>query len=338
MGKEEIISNFGSNMKFFLNLLLLFSLSAKAQELFPHNEPASTVPKGVIGVRVFGESYKEITTQRNMAAIRVMYGLTPKLTVAISVSESNHHGKHLPANLVTHSHIGNQTIYYTQTIPKGTVNPYRFNGFYFFAKYRFLTIDGEKKHFRMAAYAEGSNIKQAHDEAEPNLLDDTKGYGGGLIVTCLKNKFAASLTTGVIIPKSYQETVPVGNGSILYTTTKINYGSAVKYNLSFGYLLYPKKYTDYNQNNWNIYLEFIGKSYQAATVFKDGEKLEVQTLGLKAGNYLEIHPGIQKIINSNFRIDASIGFNLVGTTYTHFYPLYMVGIQRYFYTNKNRKK
>jgi hypothetical protein len=325
-------------MKTLLAFILFFSISVNAQELFPLNEAASTVPKGVIGVRIFGESFKEINTQRNMGAIRLMYGLTPKLSIYLSTATSNHHGNHLPSNLITHTHIGNQTYYFAQSTTKGVVYPYRFNGFYFFAKYRFLTIDGEKKHLRIAAYGEYSNVKQAHDEAEPNLLDDTKGYGGGLIITMLKNRFAASLTTGVIIPGSYEETVPVGNGSILYNTTKINYGRAVKYNLSFGYLLYPKNYENYSQNNWNIYLEFIGKSYEAATVFQNGQQLDVESLGLKAGNYMEVHPGIQKIINSNLRIDASVGFNMINKSYTRFYPMYMLGIQRYFFQNNKSKK
>src|ERR1019366_8590868 len=190
----------------------------------------------------------------------------------------------------------------------------------------------------MSAYGECSNVNDAHDEAEPNLLDDTKGVGAGLIITCLKNRFAASLTTGVIIPGSYQETVPFGYGSIFFTTTKINYGNAVKYNLSFGYRLSPKEYQNYQQNNWNIYLELIGKSYQAATVIQDGVPVAVQTPLLKAGNYVEVYPGIQKIINSNLRLDFSVGFPLINMSYTRFYPVYMIGVQRYFFQNNRLKK
>lgn len=331
-------------MNFFkknLQILFLFaflSASLYSQELFIHNEPASSIPKGVFGVRIFGESYKEIGSRRNMGAIRLMYGLTPKLSIALSTSVSNHHGRNLPTNLITHTHLGSQTFYYTQNIPRGTIYPYRYNGIYFFSKYRFLTIDGQNKHLRMAAYAECSNVKQAHDEAEPNLLDDTKGVGVGLIITCLKNRFAASLTTGFIIPGSYQETVPAGIGSPLYTTTNINYGRAIKYNLSFGYLVFPKQYTDYTQDNWNVYLELIGKSYEAAKVVMDGQPLDIKSVGLMAGNYVEVHPGLQWIINSNLRIDLSVGFNMINRSYTRFYPLYMVGIQRYFFKNSTHTK
>ncbi len=319
-------------------MLILFSVPANSQELFIQNQPASSVPKGVLGVRAFVDTYKADATQRNLDAVRVMYGLTSKLSISLTASESNHHGKNLPKNLITHTHIGNQTVFYTQSISRGIPYPYRFNGFYFYAQYRFLSIDGQNSHFRMSAYGEYSNVNDAHDEAEPNLLDDTKGVGAGLIITCLKNRFSASLTTGVIISGSYEETVPVGNGSILFTDTKINYGRAVKYNLSFGYLLFPKEYQDYNQNNWNIYLEFMGKSFQAATVIQDGIPVAVQTPLLKAGNYVEVYPGIQKIINSNLRIDFSVGFPLINGSYTRFYPVYMIGVQRYFFQNKKSKK
>lgn len=313
-------------------ILFFIPLFSKGQELFLHNEPASSVPKGVFGARIFGESFKEISSQRNMLAIRLMYGITPKLSAYLTATGSNHHGKNLPKDLITHTHIGNQTIYYTQPIQKGISYPYRFNGIHIYAKYRFLTMDGQNKHFRMALYGEWSHIKNAHDEAEPNLLDDTKGYGGGLITTYLKKRFAVSLTSGVVIPGNYEETVPLTNGSSLMTHTEVQYGRALIYNLSFGYLLYPKEYKDYSQSNWNIYLEFNGKSYEGAKVFQDGLELETQSSSLKASHYVEVHPGIQRIVNSNLRIDLSVGFNLINKSYARFYPIYMVGVQRYFYS------
>lgn len=305
--------------------------SAHAQELYLHNEPASSIPKGVLGIRAFLESFHEVKVQRAMGALRLMYGLTPKFSLMVTATASNHHGKTLPKDLITHTHIGNQTIYYAQPVRKGVSYPYRFNGFYVYAKYRFLTLDKQNEHFRMALYGEWSNVNQAHDEAEPNLLDDTKGYGGGFITTYLKNHFAVSLTTGFIVSDNYEETVPVTAGSSLLTHIELQYGRAIKYNLSLGYLLYPRRYKDYNQTNWNIYLEFIGRLYEGAKVFQDGQELETRSFALKKGNYIEIHPGIQKIIDSDLRIDFSVGFNLINKSYIHFYPLYMIGVQRYFF-------
>ncbi len=325
-------------MKVCAQLLIFFLCisAASAQELFPHNEPASSIPKGVLGIRVFGESFREVKTQRNMGVLRLMYGLTPKLSVMASAIGANHHGDNLPENLITHIHTGSQSIYSTQNIQ---AYPFRFNGFNFYAKYRFLTSDEKNEHFRMALYGEWSNVKQAHAEAQPDLLDDTRGYGGGFITTYLKNRFAASLTSGFIIPIYYEETVPLHTvpshvGSSIPTFTELHYGRAIQYNLSFGYLLYPKEYKNYEQTNWNIYLEFIGKAYEAAKVIKDGLPIETQTYALNAGHSIEVYPGIQAIVASNLRIDFSVGFNLVND----FTPLYMIGVQRYFYFNKRKKQ
>ena len=307
-----------------------------AQELFPHNEPASSIPKGVFGARAFVESFQERNVWRNMGAIRLMYGLTPKLSVMATGTSSNHHGKKLPQDLVTHIHIGSQTIYYTNAIQKGVPYDYRINGINLYAKYRFLTIDGQNKHLRAAAYAEYAYITSAHDEAEPNLTDDNKGYGGGLIVTWLKNRFAASVTTGVIIPGSYSETQYTPSLSIPSTHIELFYGRAIKCNLSLGYLVSPKEYRDYNQTNWNVYFEFQGKTWESAKVLQDGVSIDIQTPALKSGYYVEVHPCIQKIIDSNLRIDFSVGFPLINKSYVHFYPLYLIGIQRYFYPRVKR--
>jgi hypothetical protein len=325
-------------MKFFAWIFLIGCIfSSRAQELFPNNEPASTLPKNVLGLRTFATSYNEYGTLRNLFVLRAMYGITPKLTVMISGSESNHHGDLFPPNLVYHTHNGAQTAYGTGNFQRGVQYPYQFNGLYFFGKYRFLSIDGQNRHFRMALYGEYSTVHVAHDEAEPSLLDDTKGYGGGLIATWLRNHLAVSLTTGAIIPGSYSGYSPDTYGGP-NVPTKIIYGNAVKYNLSFGYLLYPFVYTNYRQTNVNLYLEFMGKSYGGATVYQYGDKnVPVSTPLLQAGNYVEAHPGLQIIFRSNLRVDFSAGFPVINQSYARFYPIYMLGIQRYFYSGKRVK-
>lgn len=321
----------------FIMLAFVLSLTSKAQELFPHNEPASNLPKGVIGMRPFYKTYPEVDLMRRMYALRIMYGLLPKLTVMGTISITNHHGKDLPPNLVTHTHVGNQTIYSTNNFQRGVVYPYLFSGVYLYAKYRFLTYDRKNEHLRMALYADWSNVGVAHDEAEPNLMDDTKGYGGGLIATYLKNHFAASFTGGFIVPKYYEGYSPdIGGPKV---PTKIEYGRAALYNLSLGYLLYPKKYSDYNQTNINLYVEFIGKSYEAAKVTQYGYiNVPIQTPILEKGNYVEVHPSVQVIFDSNLRIDLGMGFPLINRSYTRFYPVYYVGIQRYFFPMSKKIK
>lgn len=320
--------------KILIIISAFYFSSVHAQELYPLNEPASNVPKGVLGVRAFSETYREVNLMRNLFALRLMYGILPRFTITATSSISNHHSVNFPANLASHTHIGNQTVFSTGNFQRGVYYPYLFDGIYLFAKYRFISMDGQNTHFRMAAYTEVSYINVAHDESEPDLLEDNKGYGGGLITTYLHNHFAASLTSGIIIPGSYSGYSPDPSGGP-DVPTKIQYGRAVKYNLSLGYLLFPRKYQDYKQGNLNLYTEFIGKSYEAAVVTQYGDKvLPIQTPLLQAGNYVDICPGLQYIFNSNLRVDLTTRFPLLNRSYAHFYPVFMLAVQRYFYPRK----
>lgn len=320
--------------KSFLLISLFSVLNQNAQELYPHDEPASTIPKNVLGLRQFNETYKESGIYRNMFCMRLMYGLLPKLTVMSTVSLNNHHGEMLPPGLVTHTHNGNQTVYSTGNFKRGVLYPYKVNGVYLYAKYRFLTFDGQNKHLRFAAYADWSNNKTAHDEAEPNLVDDTRGFGGGLIITALKKKFAVNAVIGFIKPGYYEGFAIDPNDSTL-VPTKVQYGNAVRYSLSFGYLVYPFKYKSYNQTNISLYVEMFGRSYGAAKVTQYGfVNVPIQTPLLQSGSYVEMHPGIQAIFNSNLRVDFSVGFPMINKSYVRFYPVFMLGVQRYFYFGK----
>jgi hypothetical protein len=324
-----------TSRKLFLFICLcLFSSGFFSQELFPTSEPASNVPKGVLGVRLTEESYKEVSLYRNLVSARIMYGLFSKLTLMANFTETNHHGPDFPAGLAFHTHNGNQSVFGSGNYQRGVVYPYLFTGIDLYAKFRFLTIDGEHSHLRMALYGEWSNVDVAHDEAEPTLLDDTKGYGGGLIATVLKNHLAVSFTGGFIRPGGHDGMSPDIYGGPMVPTT-LTYGNAWIYNLSFGYLLLPVHYHNYDETNVNVYLEFKGKSYGEASIVQYGVKpVPIQTPLLQAGNYVDVFPGIQTILHSNMRIDFSVGFPLVGQSYAHFYPVYMFGIQRYFYLRK----
>jgi hypothetical protein len=327
--------SFSAVRAFLACAFLLPFLSATGQELFILNEPASSVPKGVIGIRAFSQNYKEYNTSRSLDVLRAMYGVTARLSVMATGSISNHHDRKLPKDLINHTHTGNQTNYYTQPIKLGVHYPYLFNGIYLYAKYRFLSRDGQNEHFRMSAYADWSNVGVAHDESEPNLMDDTGGYGFGLISTWLKDRFAVSLTAGFIKPDAYFELQPDFSGGP-DLPTKIYYGNAVKYNLSFGYRLAPRKYEDYEQVNWNLYLELTGKTYDAATVIQNGTSITAKAAALQNGTYVEVSPGIQRIISSNTRIEFCYAFDLIGYSFVHFTPMWTLAVQRYFY-NPSKK-
>lgn len=318
--------------------MLGFSSAVSAQELFPTTEPASSIPKGAIGVRVYAEDFKEIAQSRNQFSLRLMYGITAKWSISLQPNVSNHHDVFLPATLLTHTHPGNSTLPTAGKVQYGLSYPYLFGGFYFYSKCRLFSFDGNDSHFRIALYGEYSTSKVAHDEAEPNLVGDNGGYGGGFIVTRLKGRLAVSFTGGVIIPDSYAESRTMPHfGSYIFTNT-IEYGRAVKYDLSIGYLLYPSQYESYNQANYNIYLELIGRSYEGAKITQNGEVAEIASPALMAGNYIEARPGIQKIFNSNTRLDLSIGFDLSNRSWIHFTPLYTVGLQHYFYLAKRSRE
>jgi hypothetical protein len=216
----------------------------------------------------------------------------------------------------------------------------------FYAKYRFLSLDGQNTHFRVAAYGEYSILKVAHDEAEPTLLDDNSGWGAGIITTYLKNHFAVSFTGGIILPLIYKGDVPDQISGLPGVPATITYGNACNYSLSFGYLLSPQSYTSYKQTNWNVYMEFIGKDYdemkmQVGNVYYHLPQYAISVAGnkaLQANQYIEFYPGVQCIIKSDLRIDISAGFPIESRSYVHFYPIYTLGVQRYFYFHKHKIK
>lgn len=59
-----------------LYVIILFPCASfiisKGQELYPHNEPASSVPKGVFGVQYMEKNYQDIDMLRNMFAVKLM--------------------------------------------------------------------------------------------------------------------------------------------------------------------------------------------------------------------------------------------------------------------------
>ena len=102
--------------------------SISAQELFPHNDPASNIPKGVLGIRVSNEFYKELNQTRSSQIYRFMFGLSPRWMISQSFSFSNHHAKTLPQGAILDDGNGG---YYTHGVKKGGKYPYGFDNFLF---------------------------------------------------------------------------------------------------------------------------------------------------------------------------------------------------------------
>ncbi len=323
-------NNFFKNISIIL-LLFVFIYNATtlaAQELYPLSEPASSIPKNVIGVRFTSEQYHEVNQWRTQQGLRIMYGLTPRLSTYVTAIASNHHGNKMPEEFPFHN-----------TPERGAYYPYRFNGAHLYAKYRFLSLDSKNEHFRMAAFAEGTWVKTTHHETEPDLMmGDNSGVGAGLISTYLIQKFAATLTLGFIKPFGISGNSPDPIIGLPDVPVRLEYGNTFTYGLSIGYLVFPRKYQSYNQTNFNIYFEAKGKYFgSAAVTIFEGQANEYflhvsrYPLALQRGYFLDISPGIQFIIRSNFRIDASVTFPALGKSYARMYPVYTAGLQYYIF-------
>ena len=80
----------------------------------------------------------------------------------------------------------------------------------------------------------------------------------------------------------------------------------------------------------------MGKSYDSATVKYDGAIANIKTKLLQQGTYVDMYPGIQWIVNSNSRLEISVGYPILSESYIHFYPVYTIAFQRYFYFVKKQ--
>ncbi|MBX7181697.1 MAG: hypothetical protein K1X82_06275 [Bacteroidia bacterium] len=301
--------------------LLSQTLFSNAQELFTHVDPASNIPKGVLGVRVCNEFFKEYSQFRSSQVYRFMFGLSSKWMISQSFSFSNHHGKTLPAGTILTDSTGK---YYTYGVIKGKKYPYGFDNFQLAIRYRFLSLDADHEHWRMTAILEFAGGTEPHDEAEPNIgMGDNGGLNLGITSTYLKNRFAISLNTAFTLPASYNEA---------FEHITIRYGKALSYNLALGYLVFPRVYRSYKQTNLNVYLELLGKTYGSGSIWKENELVSIlNTTRFNGHTLLEARPSVQFIIHSNTRLDLSCGFPIVGTSYARFYPAYYFNIQHYFF-------
>lgn len=306
------------SLVFILPSLICITYNTKAQELYPNSEPASINPKNTLGIRLMNEAYYSESTIKSWHGAMFMYGVNSKLMLNAMVTTSNHHYKTLPSGFIQSDSNNVEFVNSNPTIRK---NNYAFESVNLGFRYRFLNRDGDHKHFRMALYGNGVYAFQPHDEAETTLMGDNKAVGGGIISTALINKLAISFTGGMIRPFAYNE------GQVT-----LKYGNAYNYSLSFGYLVYPFKYKNFNQTNINLYAEFIGKSYESISITNQEKVVHTtHNTAFNGGNYIEFRPAIQFIVKSNLRIDCSTAIPLVNQSYIRNYPMYLLNIQYYIF-------
>ncbi|GIZ10351.1 hypothetical protein [Flavobacterium sp. UMI-01] len=239
-------------MKKLIVLVVLFVVvKLEAQELFVATEPASNMPTGSIGVRLSNAIYKrELNSGSNYFLMsELMWGVNKDLMVHTSFFTSNR------------------------------TDAFQFEGASIYAKYRFFSIDDVHSHFRVAGFGRYSinNAEIAQEQIE--TMRHNSGYELGLVATQLLGKVAISSSV------SFEKAFNNGNR---HNFPVMQSDNATNYTLSFGKLMYPKKYTNFKETNINLMLEFVG-----------------QTLNGNGKSYLDAVPSLQFIINSQARIDLS---------------------------------
>jgi hypothetical protein len=235
--------------QFILLFVITISCQINAQELFVMTEPASNMAAGSVGVRLANSLMKE------QESSGYNYHLIPEFMWGTN------------KNLMFHSSLFLSDKSNNLVAEGGSI----------YGKYRFLSVDDFHSHFRMAGYARYSFNNASIHQDEINLIGHNSGYQIGIVATQLIHKVAIS-----------------GNLSYLNAIDNLNNNSfpdnqsnkAIDYSLSFGKLMYPKKYTTFKQTNINVMVEIEGQK------LIDDNKF-----------FLDIAPSIQLIINSQARID-----------------------------------
>ncbi len=253
---------------FFSFFLCCCYIHLSAQELFTYTEPASNMAKGTLGFRLNSTLMKDEVELENNLHINpeLMLGVSKKWMFHLEGFLSNR-------GLVTDR---NNTL-----IAEGGS---------LYLKYRFYSIDEVHSHFRLAAFSKFSiNNSDVHHDAI-DLNGYNSGYEMGFIATKLQHKVALSISLALL--------------HALDNKNEINYRfpnnnrDAFNYTFSFGKLLLPKTYKNYNQTNMNGMLEIL-----CQTNINTGK------------TYVDMAPVLQFIFLSKMRADISYRFPLSNDLY-----------------------
>jgi hypothetical protein len=245
--------------KWFFAFAFFISLNVSAQELFVFTEPASNMPAKSLGIRDMNAFMFEKDGRLNYHNMpELMWGINKKWMVHVQGFISNRQEGGLEVE-----------------------------GGSLYAKYRFLSVDDLKSHFRMAAYGRYSLNNADIHQQEIETMGHNTGYELGIIGTQLLHKVAISSSI------SYERALD-NNPDYKFPSTESN--NAMNYTLSVGKLMLPKVYKSYKQTNMNLMLEFLG-----------------QRLNENGKSYLDIAPSVQFIINSQARVDIGYRQELYST-------------------------
>jgi hypothetical protein len=247
-------------MRKIIILIIVFTFQQNySQELFVVNDPASNVPENSLAVNIMQSSFKEkFEPGYNYHFMpEVTYGINKNLMIRGS------------AFISTRS----DALYA--------------EGGGFMVKYRFFSDDDLNSHFRMAAFGRYSfNRADIHQE-QIEILGHNTGFETGIIATKLIHKLAISSSL------SFEKAL---DNKPNYTFPSTFGNNATNYTLSFGKLMYPKKYTSFKQTNINLMVEFVG-----------------QTINENGKSYVDVVPAIQFIFNSQARLDLAYRQELISS-------------------------
>jgi hypothetical protein len=149
------------------------------------------------------------------------------------------------------------------------------NGASLMTKIRIISSDDANNHYRIACFGRVSYLNHIYKENKIEIFGNNSGYELGIIQTKLVEKLAIN---GVL---SFEQKI-----SDNFNNEKNN--SALNFSLSFGRLIYPKKYTNFKETNINLMFEVIGQKPLRKSEFN-----------------LNFTPIIQFIFNSQSRIDIA---------------------------------
>lgn len=240
-----------------------FCSAVRSQELYPLTDPASNVPARSLSVRAGIRLADPIVESplRQRYSTELMTGINKQLMAKVSASFSD---------------------FYQSGLRWESVKGY--------LKWRFYSQDGIHRHFRMAAFVDGAYSRSPLRYDEMNLDGDNSGIQVGWVGTQLVHKLAVSGTISAmrIFDPVFRQ--PLFSG--------VFDQDALNYSLSAGFLLFPRKYENYQQVNLNIYLELLGMK------------------GLEEGRYyLDIAPALQLILNSATKVNLGLRTQAAGSAF-----------------------
>lgn len=239
-----------------LFIVLLVANYLQAQELFVITEPASNMPAKSFGLRTMNSfMYANNNTINYHNMPEIMVGISNKLMLHAQGFFSNRQDGGIETE-----------------------------GGSFYAKYRFLSIDDVKSHFRMASFGRYSFNRANIHQQEIETMGHNTGYELGIVATQLLHKIAISSSI------SYEHAL---DNKPLYKFPSNQDNKALNYTFSIGKLMLPSTYKSFKETNLNLMCEFLG-----------------QVLTPSKKSYLDIVPSAQLIFNSQFRVDLGYRYQL----------------------------